>query len=57
MRNNSILKNYQKVLGWVIIYQIVYPMSQAGITMYFYNNSGTAKQVWFNFKFLRDRKG
>ena len=37
---------------------VVYPMSQnSAITMYFYNNSGTAKQVWFNFKFLKDKKG
>lgn len=37
---------------------VVYPLPQnAAITMYFYNESGTAKQVWFNFKFLRDKRG
>jgi hypothetical protein len=35
---------------------VVYPVIQnTVITMYYYNNSGNAKQVWFNFKFLRDK--
>jgi len=37
---------------------VVYPLpANSAIIMYFYNNSGTAKQVWFNFKFLRDKRG